>query len=186
MVESSDKPLVTITGVTGFLGAATALAFLKEGSFRVRGTVRSKTNAAKIDPLKKTLGDLWEQIELVEADLLDKDSMIAAVAGSKYVAHTASPFVMGVKEEDRDTMVKPAVDGTLAVMEGCKQAGVSRVVVTSSVASIMAVAEEDKPEVWTRDHWSIPDRPGGLPPYTASKTLAEKAAWKFVEDLPED
>lgn len=112
--------------------------------------------------------------------------MIAAIAGSKYVAHTASPFVMGVKTEDADTLIKPAVDGTLAVLEGCKQAGVSRVVVTSSMAAIMAVDPKDKPAVWTRDHWSNPDRPGGIAPYTLSKTLAEKAAWKFVEDLPAD
>ena len=96
MVDAGEKPLVTVTGVTGFLGAHTALKFFEDGGFRVRGTVRSKTNAAKIDPLKKTLGDFFDQLELVEADLLDKQSMIDAVAGSTYVAHTASPFVMGV------------------------------------------------------------------------------------------
>lgn len=137
--------------------------------------------------MKKTLGDLFEQIELVEADLLNKDSMVAAIAGSKFVAHTASPFIQGVAKEDADVVIKPAVDGTLAVMEGCKAAGVSRIVVTSSMASVMATAPEDKPAdgVWTSAHWSNPDRPGGLAPYTHSKYLAEKAAWTFVEELPE-
>lgn len=149
--------------------------------------MRSASNATKIDPLKKTLGDLFDQIELVEADLLNKDSMVAAIAGSTYVAHTASPFIMGVKEEDKDVVCKPAVDGTLAVMEGCKAAGVKRAVVTSSMAAVMAVAPADKPAdgIWTEEHFSNPDREGGIQPYSLSKTLAEAAAWEFVKGLPD-
>lgn len=112
--------------------------------------------------------------------------MIAAVAGSTYVAHTASPFVM-VGQEDADAVLKPAIDGTLAVMEGCKAAGVKRIVITSSMASVMGVDPKDKPAdlTWTAEMWSNPDRPGGLPPYVVSKYEAERAAWKYVEDLPE-
>ena len=73
MVET--KPLVTITGITGFLGAHVCLLFLKDGSYRVRGTVRSKTNTSKIDPIKKAYGELFDQLELVEADLLNDASM---------------------------------------------------------------------------------------------------------------
>ena len=107
------------------------------------------------------------------------------MAGSTYVAHTASPFVMNVSKEEKEKLIKPAVDGTLAVLEGAKAAGVKRVVVTSSLAAVQAVAPENKPEVWNETHWSDPDRPGGMNPYLESKTLAERAAWKFVEDLPE-
>ena len=57
MVEADAKPLVLITGVTGFLGSMTAKVFLEDGSYRIRGTVRDKNNAVKIDPLKKTLGE---------------------------------------------------------------------------------------------------------------------------------
>lgn len=188
MVEAQqEKPLVTITGITGFLGVATALAFIEEGGFRIRGTVRSKTNAAKIDPLKAALGAAFDDVELVEADLLDKESMKAAVAGSTYVAHTASPFVMTVSKDNKDELIKPAVDGTLSVLEGAKEAGVKKVVVTSSMAAIQAVAAENKPAdgVWNSSHWSDPDRPEGMNPYLESKTLAERAAWKYVEDLPE-
>lgn len=60
----------------------------------MRGTVRSKTNAAKIDPLKRLLGDeLFAQVELVEADLLNEHSIREAFQGSTFVAHTASPFI---------------------------------------------------------------------------------------------
>ncbi len=48
MVDDSTKPLVTITGISGYIGSQTTLDFLKDGGFRVRGTVRDKNNAAKI------------------------------------------------------------------------------------------------------------------------------------------
>lgn len=186
MVDS-DKPVVTITGVTGFLGSTVALTFLKEGTFRVRGTVRDKNNAAKLAPLRAGLGDLADSMELVEADLLNKQSVIDALAGSTYVVHTASPFIIGVSEENADSLIKPAVDGTLAAMEGAKAAGAKRIVITSSCASVMAMDPKDRPadNKFNETHWSNPDRPGGLQPYTRSKTLAEKAAWDFAAALPE-
>jgi nucleoside-diphosphate-sugar epimerase len=72
MVESTQKPLVLITGVSGYLGSHVALVFLRDGSYRVRGTVRSTGNQKKIEPLRKAFGDLFDQMELVEADLTNK------------------------------------------------------------------------------------------------------------------
>ena len=56
---------------------------------------------------------------LVEADLLQPESWPAAVDGCTYVCHVASPFVFGVSDEDADTLIKPAVDGTLNVLRPC-------------------------------------------------------------------
>ena len=67
-----SKPRVTITGISGYIGAQVCLHFLRHGGFIVRGTVRSKTNEKKIEPLRKAFGDLFEQLELVEADLLNE------------------------------------------------------------------------------------------------------------------
>ena len=75
------------------------------------------------------------KLELVNADLLDEQSMIDAIAGSTYVVHLASPFFFG-GDANEETMVKPAVNGTLAAMRACKAAGVRRCVVTSSCAAI--------------------------------------------------
>lgn len=91
-----------MTGVTGFLGAHTAHQFLLDGGFRVRGTVRDKSKASKINPLKETLGPLFDKIELVEADLTNKESLIKAISGSTYVAHTASPFYLNVSKENKE------------------------------------------------------------------------------------
>ena len=136
MVEAAEKPIVLVTGVSGFLGSATAKAFLDDGGFRVRGTVRSTANEGKLQPIKTVLGDVYDQLELVEADLMDKDSLIKAAEGCTFVAHTASPISGG---DDEDSYVKPAVNGTNYIMEACKLAGVKRVVITSSLIAVMAV-----------------------------------------------
>ena len=90
----------------------------------------------------------------------------------------ASPFSYSGTEE---TLVGPAVNGTFSVMKACYAAGVKRVVVTSSCASVSSVAETDRPEngIFNESHWSDPNRPEGLLPYLKSKTLAERAAWDF-------
>ena len=97
--DEANKPIVTITGVTGYLGAHVCLLFLKDGRYRVRGTVRNTKNATKIDPIKKSFGELFNKLELVEADLLDDASMSNAIKGSRYVVHTASPFAFDQTEE---------------------------------------------------------------------------------------
>lgn len=55
----------------------------------------------------------------MEADLLKPGTWPAAVEGCTYVCHVASPFVFGVAEADEDTLIKPAVDGTLNVLKPC-------------------------------------------------------------------
>ena len=131
---AEEKPLVTITGISGYIGSWVTLYFLQDGGFRVRGTVRDKNNAAKLEPLKRAFGEeLYNRLELVEADLLNEQSMIDACAGSTYIVHVASPFFFSSNE---DELVKPAVDGTMGAMKAAQAAGVRRIVVTSSCAAI--------------------------------------------------
>eukprot|EP00352_Strombidinopsis_acuminata_P008389 CAMPEP_0176360066 /NCGR_PEP_ID=MMETSP0126-20121128/16850_1 /TAXON_ID=141414 ORGANISM="Strombidinopsis acuminatum, Strain SPMC142" /NCGR_SAMPLE_ID=MMETSP0126 /ASSEMBLY_ACC=CAM_ASM_000229 /LENGTH=94 /DNA_ID=CAMNT_0017715199 /DNA_START=164 /DNA_END=448 /DNA_ORIENTATION=+ len=81
------------------------------------------------------LGDLFDQVELVNADLLNAESLMNAAEGCEYIVHTASPFPL-VEPKDENELIKPAVDGTMAVMEAARKHKVKRVVITSSVASI--------------------------------------------------
>ena len=81
-------------------------------------------------------------------------------------------------------LIRPAVEGTTAVLEACKQAGVRRVSVTSSAAAIFETLNEDAPEVFDESQWTNVDKPN-LGAYEKSKTLAERAAWDFVERMPE-
>ena len=118
MVESADqKPLVTITGISGYIGGEVTKQFLENGNYRIRGTVRNPSDEAKVAPLREAFGEeLFNKIELVAADLLDEASLENAIKGSDYVVHVASPFFFS---DDADSLIKPAVDGTTFVMKAC-------------------------------------------------------------------
>jgi nucleoside-diphosphate-sugar epimerase len=181
------KPLVTITGVTGFVGSRVCLDFLKSGEYRIRGTVRDTKNEAKLAPLRKAYGEYFDQLELVEADLLDAESWKPAIAGSTYVVHTASPFFFPRNEDD---VIKPAVEGTKAVMNACAVSSVKKCVITSGLASIKYMASKDKPDLETGFYdetcWSNPERPEGMAGFAKAKTQAERAAWDFQKSLTSD
>jgi nucleoside-diphosphate-sugar epimerase len=157
------------------------LAFLKDGTYKVRGTVRSTTNETKIAPLKEAFGEYFDQLELIEADLLNEESLFKAIEGSTYVVHTASPFVLG-KPKHEDLLIKPAVEGTMSVMRAAHKNKVKRVVITSSVVAIYLSADKKKLN-FTVDDWTDLKT---APAYDKSKTMAEKAAWDFQASLPEE
>jgi len=87
------RPKVLITGITGYLGAWVLETFLKTGEYDVWGTVRSKANLTKLDPIKNHIGeDLFAKVEIVEVDLSDDASINSAVKGVDFVIHVASPI----------------------------------------------------------------------------------------------
>jgi dihydroflavonol-4-reductase len=127
--------------------------------------------------LLKGLGSLAQNLELVEADLLKKETVIAAIEGASYVIHTASPVPAdrNVKEED---LIPPALGGTKAVLEGCEKAGVKRLVVTSSTATCVNYDDPSK-YIFDEESWcNVETNPQ---PYAKAKALAEKAAWDHVK-----
>lgn len=170
---------VLVTGATGFI-AAHIVNQLLEGGYRVRGTVRSLKKPGDIDALRALPG-ASERLELVEADLTRSESFDGPASGCAVVMHTASPYVLTVADPQRDLVV-PAVNGTREVLAAAQRAGtVRRVVLTSSMAAI--TDEPESAHVLTEADWnekSSLDRN----PYYYSKTLAEKAAWAFMEQEP--
>ena len=119
--------------------------------------------------------------------MLDESSIAAALAGSTFVVHTASPFVLS-NPEDPQTLIRPAVEGTTAVLNACKANGVRRLAITSSIAAIRSVMPADWPADNTFDEtfWSdLREDNVGMSTYNRSKTMAEKAAWDFQAALPE-
>ena len=121
-------------------------------------------------------------MELAEADLLNEESMFKAIEGAKYVVHTASPFPIAQPKNEND-LIKPAVEGTMAAMKACHQNKVERIVITSSVAAIYKTTDWLKKDTLTTDDWTDVKL---ATPYEKSKTLAEKAAWDFLANLPEN
>ena len=175
-----EEDLILVTGASGFVATHIIQQLLQTG-YRVRGTVRSLKNDQKVKPLYELCPESNDKLELVECDLLDEQCWPAAVKDCTHVLHTASPFPAS-NPKNEDELIKPAVDGTLFVLKACQEAGtVKRVVLTSSMA---AIAYRPNPDgrVLTEDDWSDLDDPS-VYPYIKSKTLAEKAAWDFVNSI---
>lgn len=182
---------VLVTGVTGYVGAHVVQQLLLHG-YKVRGTVRKASDTEKIEKLRQQITkglptENLPELEFVEGDLLKEDDWPAAVAGCQYVCHVASPFPL-IIPNDPDSLIKPAVEGTLAVLRASAADGnVKRVVLTSSLAAVHDVkaldGKEDPEKKYNEDDWVDPDK---VEAYSKSKILAERAAHKFIEDLPQE
>lgn len=178
MSDNQGSTTVLVTGASGFIGLHCVLQLLQRG-YRVRGTVRSDARAQEVREAMERNVEVGDRLEVVEADLTNDDGWADAVRGCTYVLHVASPFPNRAPE-DEDELIKPAQEGTLRVLKAAADAGVQRVVVTSSLAAISGGHPDDNSRVYSEDDWSIIER---CPPYPKSKTLAERAAWDFVASL---
>lgn len=150
----------------------------------MRATVRQNADKGKMSAVKQALGSHYQDLEVVEAELLNEDSMMKAIEGSTYVAHHASPYYLDNKT--REELVEPAVQGTLGTMKACTAWGVKRCVFTSSFACIRWTTKDGYPadNVFNESYWSSPDREGGMGDYAASKVLAEMAGWDYQKANP--
>lgn len=168
---------VLVTGASGFIAQHVILQLLAKG-YRVRGTVRSLKRADEVRSVLMSHDVRAQDIELVEADLMLEAGWLAAAEGCEFVQHIASPLP-AVLPKDENELIIPAREGTLRVLRASKAAGAKRVVMTSSLAAI-AYGHGDKPEqIYDETVWSNPDGKDNSV-YTKSKTLAERAAWDFV------
>jgi dihydroflavonol-4-reductase len=180
MPEPADTT-VLVTGASGFIGLHCVRELLERG-YRVRGTVRSLEREPS---LRSTLAKHVDtsRFELVEANLLDDGGWPEAAKGCRFVLHVASP-VPSAPPKHEDDLIVPARNGTMRVLRAAYDAGVERVVLTSSISAVCEGHPRDASRVFTEDDWS--NLEGELSAYDKSKTLAERAAWDFVEGLPAD
>ncbi|GAA0334156.1 aldehyde reductase [Sphingomonas oligophenolica] len=118
-----------------------------------------------------------DSVALFAADLNKDKGWAEAVAGCTYVLHVASPFPSRVPKDEND-LIRPSRDGALRALAASRDAGVKRVVLTSSFAAIGYGASNRKAE-FTESDWTNPDDPS-VQPYQRSKTIAERAAWDFI------
>ena len=163
----------------GFLGSHVVVAFLDAG-YAVRGTVRD-LGSPKVAHLN-TMVARGRLLTLVQADLLDDESLLSATQGCRIVVHVASPLLANVSTKEADAkLYAPAKQGTINVLSACLKNGVDRVVLTSSLAASIVGNDDkvtfDEPE----KVWANVEAPS-CDPYSRSKYLAEKAAWKFYEN----
>ena len=166
---------VLVSGATGFIASHAIERLLAQGH-SVKGTVRDPKSTTKNAHVLAMPG-AKERLTLVAADLNDADPFSAHVMDVDTIMHMASPYVINVKDPQRD-LVDPAVNGTLSMLKAAaKSKTVKRVVLTSSVA---AITDEPDGQVLTEADWNTRSSLTRNP-YYYSKTLAERAAWDFME-----
>lgn len=168
---------VLVTGGSGFIGSHAIVALLAEGH-TVRATVRDLKREPDVRALLKQGGaEPGDRLKFFAADLEKDAGWAQAVAGCDYVLHVASPLPPGVPRND-DELIVPAREGALRVLRASRDAGVKRVVLTSSFAAI-GYGHKPRTAPFTEADWT--DVNGGeMTAYTKSKTLAERAAWDFM------
>jgi len=183
-VEASraEGKTVLVTGGSGFLGGWCVVELLRRGH-TVRTTVRDLSRETAVRAAVASQVDAGERLSVLAADLLADEGWAEAVAGCDHVLHVASPFPP-VQPKDPDELIVPARDGTLRVLRAALDAGVARVVVTSSVAAISGSGKPVAGRPLDERDWSDPDNPK-LTPYARSKTVAERAAWDLVRERGE-
>ncbi|GAA5992961.1 hypothetical protein JCM5350_003061 [Sporobolomyces pararoseus] len=186
MPTITEQSHVLLTGVSGFLAAHIAQQLIERG-FKVRGTVRSKEKGEFLTKQVVKNSDKWEYV-IVE-DVEKEGAFDEAVKGVDAVLHTASPFHFNVNDPHED-LINPAVRGTKNLLRAAsKENKIKRVVITSSFAAIVNpydpvyIFKEDKD--WNEySPKQVEEKGKDVDPaqaYRASKTLAERAAWDFIE-----
>ena len=169
--------VVLVTGGSGFIASHTILQLLNAGH-SVRTTVRDLKRESEVRAMLKQGGtDAGDRLSFFAAELQNDAGWAAAVDNCDYVLHVASPFPANVPKHE-DELIVPAREGALRVLRAARDAGVKRVVLTSSFAAI-GYGHPPQSAPFDETNWS--DTSGSdVTAYVKSKTLAERAAWDFI------
>lgn len=167
---------VLVTGGSGFVAGYCIIELLKHGH-TVRTTIRNASREQSVRTALNTTGANLERLSFVIADLEQDAGWNEAVSECEYVLHVASPFPAGLVADENE-LLRPAVDGSLRVLRASRDAGVKRVVLTSSFAAI-GYGHAARATPFTENDWT--DTTQKISSYVKSKTLAERAAWDFMK-----
>jgi len=191
------KDLVLISGISGFLGFRVLATALQHG-YRVRGAVRRQAQIDQIKAvpeLKPYLNNL--EIVIVE-DILKEGAFDEAAKDAKYILHVASPISLRASDDFYNSLIQPALQGTLGMLRSAaKTPSVKRVIITSSVA-VLSLQPEDGHAVSVDEVYAPPDPhskfPDAFRAYGASKSIAyaggkawvkaEKPSFDVISILP--
>jgi dihydroflavonol-4-reductase len=156
---------VLVTGGSGFVGSAVVRALLARGE-TVRAMTRASSDPALLDGL---------EIECVHGDLDDPESLEAAVKGCHALYHVAADYRLWVPKPE--TIYRTNVEGTKTLMRAAAEAGVERIVYTSSVATLGLTGDASPADETTPS--TIEDMIGH---YKRSKFLAEQAVQSLIDE----
>lgn len=185
---------ILVTGASSFI-AGHIIKLLLDKGYDVRGTVRSKEKEASV--LEALPENLRQRVSFAYVADITTDPFDEAVQDVQAIIHVASPFHFNVTNPEKDLLL-PAINGTESVLKAAHQYNstqtdenkhIKRIVITSSIAAVLDADKGFRPGyTYTEEDWApytyedaaaTTDNPAKV--YRASKTLAERAAWDFIE-----
>lgn len=169
---------VLVTGITGYLGAHTAIQLLNRG-YSVVGTLRTPHRMEEIRAVIRQHSPYTDRLSLQLATLEDSTCWAPIIKQVEAILHLASPVPLSMPK-DPQQVIRPAVLGVKNILTTATRLGIRRVILTSSIAAACYGAERRK--TFTEEDWSVPENTKDHTPYTRSKTLAERFAWDYVEE----
>ena len=164
---------VFVSGGSGYIAGFLIKQLIDEG-WMVHTSIRDLGKEAAV---RTSLGTDDNKLKFFAADLTSDKGWAEAMAGCSHVAHIASPFPPAAPKHE-DELIVPARDGALRALRAAKEAGVSRFVLTSSMAAI-AYGHGAADHIVTEADWTDVNSPDAYP-YVKSKTIAERAARDWI------
>jgi nucleoside-diphosphate-sugar epimerase len=169
---------VLVTGGSGFIGGHAIAQLLAQGHV-VHASVRELQREPAVRSMLSAAGvDTDERLRFFAADLTADAGWSDAVRGCDFVLHVASPFPAGIPKHE-DELIVPAREGALRVLHAARNAGVRRVVQTSSFAAV-GYGHPEQHTAFDETSWTNLEG-SDVSAYVKSKTLAERAAWDFIK-----
>jgi len=161
----SNSEKVLVTGASGFVGSAVARKLAAAG-YAVRALVRKTSPRGHLKGVP---------IEFAEGDLMDAHSIERAMKDVRYVFHVAADYRLWAR--DPNEILRNNLHGTRNIMEKAKEAGVERIVYTSSVATLALTKGGDPVDE------TVPLlEQNAIGTYKRSKVIAERLVEKMIAD----
>ena len=162
-----------VTGASGFIALHCITELLKAG-FSVKGSLRNMDRKIEVERSVSNETSI-DNLELCKLDLLKDEGWHHNLSDCDYLMHLASPFTLSPPDNENE-LITPAKEGPLRALEAANFNSLKKVVLISSMAAV-AYGSQSK-NIYTNDDWSDPSLEIGA--YRKSKTIAEKAAWDFI------
>lgn len=173
----SPSTKILVTGGNGYLGSHIVYYLLEKG-VSVKVSVHDLENESGYSHLEE-LPNAEGRLEIVEAELTDKDIWKEVCRGCHAIIHTASPNPFKAPKQELE-VIYPAVEGTLAILHAAKELGIKRVIITSSIAAMRGGKYK---LTYNEDSWGEPENITGI---EKSKIFSERSAWFFCKENPGD